>query len=167
MVQHAGEHHRTATFVAEFVHREIDADPARERDRSRHRVAANDRPRVELLDRLDHAPLGWLVAHRQTAEQVAHKGDAKGIHLPAPSYWPLVIALGLPLIGYGIIFNLWLCVPGGIITLAGIFGFALEPADDPDAHPHDDHGHEGEHELAAVTVGGSAGAPAAEETDNG
>ena len=28
------------------------------------------------------------------------------IHLPSPSYWPIVLAFGLPLIGYGLIFNL-------------------------------------------------------------
>jgi cytochrome c oxidase subunit 1 len=59
-----------------------------------------------------------------------------------------VIAVGLPIIGYGLIFNLWLCALGGLITGGGIFGFVLEPPDDPDAPSHhDDHGegHEGEH----------------------
>ena len=44
-----------------------------------------------------------------TAEEAAQKGDAEGVHLPSPSFWPLVLAIGLPLIGYGVIFNLWLC----------------------------------------------------------
>jgi cytochrome c oxidase subunit 1 len=126
---------------------------------------------VHGLDEFWHRKYGYDENHNlvriATAEQVAHKGDAKGIHLPSPSYWPIVIALGLPIIGYGIIFNLWLCVLGGLITVAGIFGFALEPADDPDAHPHDDHAHEGEPELAAVTAGGATAELAAEETDNG
>jgi cytochrome c oxidase subunit 1 len=129
---------------------------------------------VHGLDEFWHRKYGYDDNHKlvpiATAEQVAHKGDAKGIHLPSPSYWPLIIAIGLPLIGYGLIFNLWLCVPGGIITLAGIFGFALEPADDPDAHAHghDEHEHDAEHELAAVTAGSEgAGAPGAEEADNG
>ena len=75
-----------------------------------------------------------------TSDQVAQKGDATNVHLPSPSYWPIVIALGLPIIGYGLIFNLWLCALGGLLTGGGIFGFALEPPDDPDAHGHhDDH----------------------------
>jgi cytochrome c oxidase subunit I len=127
---------------------------------------------VHGLDEFWHRKYGYDEDHRlvpiATAEEVAHKGDAKGVHLPSPSYWPLVIAIGLPIIAYGIIFNLWLCVPGGIITLAGIFGFVLEPADDPDAHAHDDHGHEAGPELAEVTAGGAApGDDAAEEADNG
>ncbi len=74
-----------------------------------------------------------------TIEEVAQKGDAVGVHLPAPSFWPLVVAVGLPLIGYGLIFNLWLCVVGGMLTAGALFAWALEPVDDPDAaHGHDD-----------------------------
>ncbi len=68
-----------------------------------------------------------------TIEEAAQKGDAVGVHLPAPSFWPLVLALGLPLIGYGVIFNLWLCVIGGLLTGGAIYAWALEPVDDPDA----------------------------------
>jgi cytochrome c oxidase subunit 1 len=71
---------------------------------------------------------------------VVQPGDSVGVHLPSPSYWPLVLALGLPIIGYGVIFNLWLCLIGGAVVVAGIYGWATEPADDPDAaHDHDDH----------------------------
>jgi cytochrome c oxidase subunit I len=91
-----------------------------------------------------------------TGEQVAHKGDAKGVHLPSPSYWPLVIALGLPVIGYGLIFNLWITVPGAILVLAGIYGFAMEPPDDPDVGPHGD----GHTDLVLT-------APVPEEPDHG
>ena len=75
-------------------------------------------------------------------DELAQKGDAVGVHLPAPSFWPLVVAAGLPLIGYGVIFNLWLCVIGGLLTAGGIYSWAMEPVDDPDAegHGHDDHG---------------------------
>jgi cytochrome c oxidase subunit 1 len=99
---------------------------------------------VNGLDEFWHRKYGYDENHRvvriATAEQVAHKGDAKGVHLPSPSYWPIVLAFGLPIIGYGLIFNLWLCVLGGAIVVAALFGFALEPPDDPDAH-HDDAHH--------------------------
>ena len=105
---------------------------------------------VHGLDEFWHRKYGYDENHRvvriATSEQVAQKGTATGVHLPSPSYWPIVIAAGLPLIGYGLIFNLWLCVLGGLLTGGGLFGFALEPPDDPDAPGHhDDHGHEGEH----------------------
>ncbi len=90
-----------------------------------------------------------------TAEEAAQKGDAVGVHLPSPSFWPLVLAVGLPLIGYGLIFNLWLCVVGGLLTALAIYAWALEPVDDPDAaHDHDDHhdddGDDGDGEMVAV-----------------
>ena len=74
-----------------------------------------------------------------TIEEAAQKGDGVGVHLPAPSFWPLAVAVGLPLVGYGLIFNLWLCVVGGVITAGALYSWALEPVDDPDADH--DHGH--------------------------
>jgi cytochrome c oxidase subunit 1 len=76
-------------------------------------------------------------------EEIAQKGDATGVHLPAPSYWPIVLAAGLPIVGFGLIFNLWLCIVGGLVVVGAIFGWAMEPVDDPNAgHGHDDHGHD-------------------------
>jgi cytochrome c oxidase subunit I len=74
------------------------------------------------------------------SEDVAQKGDATNVHLPAPSYWPIVLAAGLPLIGYGLIFNLGFAAVGGAIVLLAAYGWGLEPADDPEAaHGHDGH----------------------------
>jgi cytochrome c oxidase subunit I len=64
------------------------------------------------------------------------------VHLPSPSYWPLVLAAGLPIIAYGLIFNLGLAAVGGLIVVIAGFGWGYEPADDPEAH-HGPHGHEG------------------------
>src|SRR5690606_26488143 len=76
---------------------------------------------------------------RQVAEpeDIAMKGDGTGVHLPSPSYWPLVLALGLPFIGYGLIFHLSIAAIGGIPLGAGVVGWVLEPSDDPDLPPHD------------------------------
>ena len=60
------------------------------------------------------------------AEQEAH-ADAH-IHMPSPSYWPLIVAFGLPMMAYGIIYHTLLIVIGAAITLLGVFGWALEPA---------------------------------------
>ncbi len=78
-----------------------------------------------------------------TGEEVAFPGDPSRAHLPSPSYWPIVLAAGLPFIAWGLIFNLGFTVFGGALALAGFVGWALEPADDPDAahgHGPDDHG---------------------------
>ena len=98
------------------------------------------------------------VVRISSAEDAAQKGDAVGVHLPSPSFWPLVLAIGLPLIGYGVIFNLWLCVVGGLLTGGAIYAWVLEPVDDPDAdgHGYDDHhdGDDPEGELATVGAAG-------------
>jgi cytochrome c oxidase subunit 1 len=103
---------------------------------------------VKGLDEFWHRKYGFDAHHKvvriATSEQVAQKGDATNVHLPSPSYWPIVIALGLPIIAYGLLYSLWLCVLGGLLTGGGLFGFALEPPDDPNAvHAHhDEHGPE-------------------------
>ena len=74
------------------------------------------------------------VVRIHAAEEVAQKGDATDVHLPSPSYWPLVAAVALPTIGYGLIFNLGLAAVGGVLLVTGIYGWAYEPADDPEAH---------------------------------
>jgi cytochrome c oxidase subunit 1 len=75
-----------------------------------------------------------------TGAEAAQKGDATDVHLPSPSYWPIVMALGLPLIGYGLIFNLGIAAVGGVVTVLAGFAWGFEPADDPEAH-HGAHGH--------------------------
>ena len=77
------------------------------------------------------------------------------------------------MIGYGLIFNMWLCVLGGAMVLAGFVGWVLEPADDPDLPPHvdephgpdgDDHDSEAAAEAAPEADGDAApDAPATEE----
>ena len=122
-------------------------------------------PVVESLDEWWHQKYGYdenkKVVRIATIEEVAQDGSATGVHLPSPSFWPLVLALGLPLIGYGLIFNLWLCVVGGALTGLGMYSWALEPTDDPDAgHGHDDHDDDGDGgddstaELAAAVAEG-------------
>jgi len=56
------------------------------------------------------------------------EGDGHGIHLPGPSYYPFVASIGLPLIGYGVIFQWWMAVVGVVVLLAGLYGWAMEPS---------------------------------------
>ncbi len=65
------------------------------------------------------------------------EGDGHDIHLPQPSYWPFVVAMGILIAGYGVVFN-QLIVPwalasiGTFIGFVGVYAWSLEPVNDPD-----------------------------------
>ncbi len=66
-------------------------------------------------------------------EQANKRVDPHSIHMPSPSYWPLIFALGLPIIGYGFVFKNWWLLAGGVLVLLfGLNGWAIEPATEPD-----------------------------------
>ncbi len=65
-------------------------------------------------------------AEQIMAEQMAHA--EKNIHLPSPSYWPLVVALSLPIIGFGVIYSHILIAVGVLVTILGLFGWSMEPS---------------------------------------
>jgi cytochrome c oxidase subunit I len=76
----------------------------------------------------------------KSAEQLLADNAAMGdkhIHMPSPSYWPMVLAFGLPVVALGMIFNLIIAMIGALIIVAGAYGWAVEPsvADDDDADP--------------------------------
>ena len=97
-------------------------------------------------------------------EDVVQKGDAHP-HLPHPSYWPFVLALGLPLVAYGLIFHLGIAAVGGVLIVSAVYGWGLEPAFDPEAPGHDDNGH-GEHDDGDGDGNGAAAElPAGSETE--
>jgi cytochrome c oxidase subunit 1 len=59
------------------------------------------------------------------------------IHLPQPSYWPIVTAVGLFIAAYGVVFNdlliPWaLAAVGLIIGFIGVYSWSLEPVNDPE-----------------------------------
>jgi len=55
-------------------------------------------------------------------------GDGKGIHMPRPSFWPLVTALGLMLMMSGLIFGWAFGIPGFVMFMVGAFSWSFEPA---------------------------------------
>ena len=114
-------------------------------------------PVVEELDEFWHRKYGkdenGKVIRVASAEEVCQDGSATDVHLPSPSYWPLILALGFPFIGYGLIYNLWFCVPGGIMILMSIYAWAFEPPDDPDAdHGEEQHDMNSDSETEEVSV---------------
>ncbi len=104
-------------------------------------------PTVHALDEFFHRKYeevdtedGPRLVRVKSAEQILAEEEAAGdahIHLPSPSYWPIVLAFSLPVIAYGVIFNLMLSVVGAGIMILGLFGWVLEPsvADDSDYDP--------------------------------
>jgi cytochrome c oxidase subunit I len=60
-----------------------------------------------------------------------HGGHGHGIHMPSPSYFPALAALGIMIVGYGGVYmragHWWLAAIGGVIVLAGVFGWGNEP----------------------------------------
>src|SRR4051794_1725650 len=59
--------------------------------------------------------------------------DPHSIHMPSPSYWPLIFALALPIMGYGFVFqNWWLLAAGVVVAFFGLSGWAIEPGTDPE-----------------------------------
>jgi len=101
-------------------------------------------PVVHSLDELWHRKYAQTQGGRVVPVPAGGSGDAHidphvdphggehigghGIHLPGPSYFPLIAALGLPIAAYGLIFNWWLVGAGLVLVLAGFYGWILEPS---------------------------------------
>ncbi|MDQ4024652.1 MAG: cbb3-type cytochrome c oxidase subunit I, partial [Actinomycetota bacterium] len=67
--------------------------------------------------------------HSGGADAEEDLGEDHGIHLPSPSYFPLVASAGLPVMGWGVVYANWpVVVAGGLVTLLGVFGWAFEPS---------------------------------------
>ena len=74
-------------------------------------------------------------ASQATDVAVADTATRK-IHMPSPSYYPLVVAAGLPCLAYAAVFQeiLWL-IPGLVFLLFGAFAWGLEPSTEPEPAP--------------------------------
>ena len=104
---------------------------------------------------MSHLDEWW---HRKYADDGSHKlvrveatpfatkeGPDEPVHLPSPSYWPIIVAAGIPLVAYGLLYTYWLSAVGGLLIVGGIFGWGFEPSVDPDAGHHPNGGgHDGD-----------------------
>jgi cytochrome c oxidase subunit I len=130
-------------------------------------------PTVHALDDFWHRKYtedeeGHLVARDDFEHVEPVAGDGRGVHMPSPSFYPLVASFGLPVIAYGMIYRAWfVSIIGAVIVLAGLYAWAIEPSAEPDDHhvehppalgPGDDEG-----ELVAVGAGDTE-APAEQPT---
>jgi len=96
-------------------------------------------PTVSHLDEFFHRKYkenenGEMVQVATAEEIVAEleKNADAHIHMPSPSYWPIVLALGLPVTAFGVIYSIPIAIVGGVIILLGMYGWALEPSTAPD-----------------------------------
>jgi cytochrome c oxidase subunit 1 len=55
-------------------------------------------------------------------------GGGHGIHMPSPSYFPIIAAAGIPIIAYGLLYSTILVVDGVLTLLLGLYGWAIEPS---------------------------------------
>ncbi len=95
----------------DFWHRKYDED---EQSRPVRRPDAD-----QLLERLEHVG----------------RNPARPIHLPNPSYFPILAAAGIPIIAAGVIYHTsgWgipLIALGALLTLASFLGWAMEPIEE-------------------------------------
>ncbi len=60
------------------------------------------------------------------------------VHLPSPSYFPIVAAVGLAIVGWGVIYAWGIAAVGAVIVAGSLYGWALEPADEPHTPHHDE-----------------------------
>ncbi|MCH8995359.1 MAG: cbb3-type cytochrome c oxidase subunit I, partial [Chloroflexi bacterium] len=93
-------------------------------------------PQVRVLDDFWHSkyvenesgvPVPVVAGGAQQVEEEVEAEEHHDIHLPSPSYFPLIAALGLPVVALGFIYDFALVAVGATILLAGVFAWALEP----------------------------------------
>jgi cytochrome c oxidase subunit 1 len=67
------------------------------------------------------------------ADQLPANFDPHNIHMPSPSYWPLIFAVSLPIMGYGFVFKNWFLLGAGVVVaLFGLLGWGIEPPTEPE-----------------------------------
>ncbi len=91
----------------------------------------------------------------RTGEEIIAMEEANAeshIHMPSPSYWPIILAFGMLIIAYGVIYSVLMLAAGAAIAVLALFGWALEPptADDSEFDPPSSDGGQPSKELAHV-----------------
>ncbi|MDP1807205.1 MAG: hypothetical protein Q8K72_18660, partial [Acidimicrobiales bacterium] len=75
-------------------------------------------------------------AEGDAAHGEEHDEHEEHIHMPSPSYWPLITAIGMPVLCYGMIYKTWaVAILGGLWIFGSLYAWALEPATAPEDTP--------------------------------
>ena len=125
-------------------------------------------PTVHALDEFFHRKYedvggdeGHDLQRVATAEEILAEQEAHAdhhIHMPSPSYWPIVLAAALPFIAYGVIYSRFFAIVGIGVMILAMFGWAMEPsvAEDSDYDPVPPADDGPGTALATTTTGGEA-----------
>jgi len=95
-----------------------------------------------------------------------------GIHMPSPSYYPILAAFSLPIISYGMLYgrssgsHYVVAVFGAVMLFAALYGWGMEPSAEPE-DPDDHHEAHGEDDVPALVDGGQAALEAGNGGSNG
>jgi cytochrome c oxidase subunit 1 len=127
-------------------------------------------PVIHALDdfwHLKYEPVeGGRVRRRENADQLVeelmeiHGHPEEEIHLPAPSYFPFFVGLGIMILAYGILYHTrpWgipMIVLGALIGIGAFMAWGAEPLEEIHDEHHDDHGHEaGDEDHEGVDLAG-------------
>lgn len=76
-------------------------------------------------------PVPTPAALRRAPALVTPRTPERGerVHLPHPSYWPLVLAIAITVIAVGFLTHWTIVVVGILVTVGSIIGWALEPGE--------------------------------------
>ena len=85
-------------------------------------------PKVHVVDEW------WAQKRGLVAGQVPSggSGEKSDIHLPQPSFLPLVTSIGILIAGYGLVYSYVVAAVGLSIMMVGVAAWSLEPVNDPD-----------------------------------
>ena len=85
----------------------------------------------------------WHQKRRQVPRAVPVGGGSDeaehSVHLPQPSYWPIIVSIGLLVGAYGVIYNVAVAAIGGAIALAAIYAWSFEPVNEPEGEAEQGH----------------------------
>ena len=121
--------------------------PAVERRRTEHAVAASTGGNGQTASADAEHDAGHADDHAGEHHDGEHEGehadervhdqagghDEEHIHMPSPSYWPLVASMGFAVVCYGLIYKfLPVCILGGVWLIASLYAWAMEPSTEPE-----------------------------------
>ncbi len=87
--------------------------------------AEDDTARISILGK--NVAVAEVEEEHPTEERVEERVATGDIHLPNPSFFPMITALGLTLAAAGLVYGIPLSVVGLVYLLVGIGGWCLEP----------------------------------------
>ncbi len=84
----------------------------------------------------------WATKRRRVRRGVPVSGgsgeEGHSIHMPQPSYWPVLVSIGVLVLAYGLIYNIAVAAIGAAIGIVAVYFWSFEPVNDPEPGEHRD-----------------------------